>query len=75
MVNGLDKRRNMVYNTDMELGKLLTTQQVCQLLQVTKRTLRRWEKIGYIKTIRLPNGQRRIVLSEVARLARGELDS
>jgi putative resolvase len=39
-----------------------------RLLQVSQKTLRRWDKAGKLKTIRTVGGHRRIPSSEIDRL-------
>ena len=51
---------------------LLPTSEVMELLRLTRWSVIDWVERGYLKDIRLPSGQRRIRLSEVERILRGE---
>lgn len=52
--------------------KLLTTAEVCNLLNVTRWTLQKWEKSGVLNPIRTPGGHRRFKQSEVNELMKVE---
>lgn len=58
----------------MQSIKLLTPKQAARYLNVTARTLHRWEKVGKIKSIRIPTGARRFPLSEIEKIV-GQLSS
>lgn len=54
--------------TEAISGALLTTRQVCDLLQVTKLTIERWEKAGKIHAVRFSRSTKRFKASEINRL-------
>ena len=52
--------------------KLLTLAQACELLQVHPNTLRKWDKKGYLKAIRIgTRGDRRYRKADVMKVMRG----
>lgn len=50
---------------------LYTLEEAAELLRVSKETIRRWDKSGKIHCIRLPNGYRRVPVSEISRITKG----
>lgn len=54
---------------DKQLPKLLTIQQVAEVLNVHTETLRRWDKSGRLKAVRLgPRGDRRYNKANIEKL-------
>lgn len=56
---------------DMEEGKyqkLLTVREVAEVLGVSQVTIRTWDRMGKIRTIRTPGNHRRIPEGELNRL-------
>lgn len=51
--------------SDSSLPQLLTIDEVARILQVSKKTLHRWERSGRIKSVRTPGNQRRFKRWEV----------
>ncbi len=49
------------------MGKLYTIRDACKILQLNPNTLRKWDREGKIKCIRLSNNFRRIPESEINR--------
>jgi excisionase family DNA binding protein len=54
------------------LSELLSSGEAALLLGVSKDTLRRWEKAGRIRSLRLPNQHRRYRRSDLEALAQEE---
>jgi|Deesub1362A_J573_1020465.scaffolds.fasta_scaffold04681_2 excisionase family DNA binding protein len=52
--------------------RLLTLKEASEILNVHINTLRRWDREGIIRTVRLPNGYRRIPESEIHRILNGK---
>jgi putative resolvase len=52
--------------------KLLTVRQVAEVLGVSQVTIRTWDRMGKIRTIRTPGNHRRIPEDELARLLNPE---
>ena len=52
-------------------GTLYTLEEAAELLRVSKETIRRWDRTGKIHCIRLPNGYRRVPVSEISRITKG----
>jgi excisionase family DNA binding protein len=50
------------------MDKLYTTTEVCKILKVSRSSLYRWIKKGWISVVVLPNGQLRVPSSEVEKL-------
>jgi excisionase family DNA binding protein len=50
------------------MDKLYTTAEVCKILRVSRSSLYRWIKKGWISVIVLPNGQIRVPSTEVEKL-------
>lgn len=50
------------------MEKLYTTAEVCKILKVSRSSLYRWVKKGWISVVVLPNGQIRVPSSEVEKL-------
>lgn len=48
-----------------ELGKLVTVEEVCEMLSVTRQTLIRWEKEGKLHPIKIGERIKRYKLSEI----------
>lgn len=58
---------------DEQLPKLLTIHQVAEALKVHTETLRRWDKSGKLKAVRLgPRGDRRYRKEEVEKYLKGK---
>ena len=53
--------------SDTSSDVLLTTEQVCKILSVTSVTLWRWQKRGYLKSIRI-GGLNRYYKSDIDRI-------
>ncbi len=54
--------------TSVLFSKLLTVSEVAEILGVSSVTIRSWDKLGKIKTIRTPGNQRRIHEEEVKKI-------
>ena len=52
----------------MSVEKLLNLKTVTELLDVSVKTLQRWDAQGKIQVVRTPSGRRRIPESEVHRI-------
>lgn len=52
----------------MQPTNLLTPKQAAKYLNVTTRTLHRWDKAGKIKSVRTPSGARRFPLDEIEKI-------
>ena len=50
------------------MGKLYTIRDACKILQLNPNTLRKWDREGKIKCIRLSNNFRRVPESEINRI-------
>ena len=60
---------------DKQLTKLLTIQQVARALNVHTETLRRWDKSGKLKAVRLGSrGDRRYRKKEVEKYLKGKVE-
>ena len=51
-----------------ECGKIIKFKTVTELLDVSVKTLQRWDAQGKIQVVRTPSGRRRIPESEVHRI-------
>ncbi len=64
-------RNHQLQEEDMEEGKyqkLLTVREVAEVLGVSQVTIRTWDRMGKIRTIRTPGNHRRIPEGELNRL-------
>lgn len=50
--------------------KMLTIVEVAAELNVSLSTLRRWDKKGWLKSIRLPSNQRRYRIEDIEKIVR-----
>jgi len=48
--------------------RYLKVSEVCELLNLSRRAVYNWIRMGWINAIKLPNGEYRIPASEVERL-------
>lgn len=55
---------------DAQCDRLLTVTEVTEMLGVTKPTLHRWEKDGYLKPVRIGGGLVRYRKKDVQQIAR-----
>lgn len=55
---------------DEQCDRLLTVTEVTEMLGVTKPTLHRWEKDGYLKPVRIGGGLVRYKAKDVQQIAR-----
>lgn len=55
---------------DAQSDRLLTVTEVTEMLGVTKPTLHRWEKDGYLKPVRIGGGLVRYKAKDVQQIAR-----
>ena len=55
---------------DAQCDRLLTVAEVTEMLGVTKPTLHRWEKDGYLKPVRIGGGLVRYKAKDVQQIAR-----
>lgn len=47
------------------MEKLLTMKEVCEIFKVSNQTLRRWEKLKKLKSVRTLGNQRRYKVSDI----------
>ena len=52
--------------------KLLRVSEAGALLRLSDGSVRHWLRMGYLREIKLPSGQRRIAQSQVEAILRGE---
>ena len=50
------------------MERYLRLKEIEKIYGITAATIRRWEKVGLLKTIRTPGGQRRVPESEIRRV-------
>jgi excisionase family DNA binding protein len=67
----MDTTASLIANQD----RLITMQETCELLRVSKKSLRRWDKSGALRAVRTPGGNRRYRLSDIQRIQQGVIQS
>ena len=61
-------KHSLSYVIKYECGKIIKFKTVTELLDVSIKTLQRWDAQGKIKVVRTPSGRRRIPESKVHRI-------